>query len=248
MPEYDFLYLGDNARAPYGPLPFNIVYKNTLEAVKWFFKQGCSLVVLACNTASAKALRTIQQIDLPQIAPSKRVLGVIRPTAEVIGNYSKTNHVGVMGTQGTISSGSYQLEIEKFFPEIMVVQEACPSWVELVESNRQHTPEATAEVEKHISNLLKADSHIDALLLACTHYPLLIDEIVKAVPPGVNIITQGELIARSLKEYLGRHPEIDAKLSRQSTLEFCTTGDPLTFDNHSTIFFGSPVHCSHAEL
>ncbi|RYD71999.1 MAG: glutamate racemase, partial [Sphingobacteriales bacterium] len=185
LPRYDYLYMGDNARAPYGPRSFQQVYEYTLQAVEWFFKQGCPLVILACNTASAKALRTIQQNDLEKLAPAKRVLGVIRPTAEVIANYTKTGHVGVLGTKGTIASGSYILEIEKFAPGVSVSQEACPMWVPLIESNEHLKPGADYFVKQHIDNLLKKDSEIDTILLGCTHYPLLTNKLNCFIPQGI---------------------------------------------------------------
>ena len=237
LPQYDYIYMGDNARAPYGSRDFNTVYEYTLQCVQWFFSQGCPLVVLACNTASAKALRTIQQNDLPQIDPSKRVLGVIRPTSEVIGGYSKTGHVGVMGTTGTVQSGSYLIEIEKFYPGIAVSQEACPIWVPLVESNEHRSDGADFFIKKHIDHLLQQDAAIDTILLACTHYPLLIDKIMKYVPKGVSVIAQGEIIAASLQDYLNRHPEIEKKCSKSGERKFYTTGDIADFNNHASLFF-----------
>ena len=241
LPQYDFIYLGDNARAPYGTRDFETVYEYTLQCVKWFFSQGCPLVILACNTASAKALRTIQQKDLPRIGPSRRVLGVIRPTSEVIGEYSKTGHVGVMGTPGTVQSNSYLLEIEKFYPGIKVSQEACPIWVSLVESNEYRSPGADYFVKKHIDHLLQKDNAIDTILLACTHYPLLMDKILKYTPKGVSVIAQGQIVAASLQEYLSRHPEIDQKCSKNSVLQFYTTGETADFDNHASLFFGQDI-------
>ena len=207
LPGYDYIYLGDNARAPYGSRSFQTVYEYTLQCVKWFFKQECPLVILACNTASAKALRTIQQNDLQQTDPEKRVLGVIRPTSEVIGKYSKTGHVGIMGTTGTIQSGSYLIEIEMFYPRIHVTQEACPAWVSLVEANAFESPEADLSVKAHIDHLLQQDKNIDVILLACTHYPLLLNKILQHVPETVSVISQGKIIAESLKDYLQRHPD-----------------------------------------
>ena len=241
LPEYDYIYMGDNARAPYGPRDFDTVYEYTLQCVKWFFSQGCSLVVLACNTASAKALRTIQQTDLPTLDPSRRVLGVIRPTSEVIGKYSKTGHVGVMGTTGTVQSCSYLIEIEKFYPEIKVSQQACPIWVPLVETNEHLSPGADYFIKKHIDQLLEKDTAIDTILLACTHYPLLIDKIMKYVPGNVSVISQGEIVAASLKDYLNRHPEIEEKCSKSQGRKFYTTGDTGDFNNHASLFFGEKV-------
>jgi glutamate racemase len=248
LPQYDYLYMGDNARAPYGSRSFETVYEYTLQAVKWFFSQGCHLVILACNTASAKALRTIQQKDLPVLAPNKRVLGVIRPSAEVIGNFTKTNQVGILGTNGTVQSGSYILEIEKFFPSVNVSQEACPLWVPLIENNEFESDGADYFVKENIDNLLKKGIDIDAVLLACTHYPLLLEKIKKYMPGDVSIISQGEIIAKSLHDYLLRHPEIEAQCSKNGQLSFFTTDDIRDFDNHSSIFFGKTVQSKHLIL
>ncbi len=248
LPQYDYLYLGDNARSPYGTRSFETVYEYTLQSVKWFFEQGCPLVVLACNTASAKALRTIQQNDLPLIDPVKRVLGVIRPTSEVIGNYSKSGHVGVMGTSGTVQSGSYLIEIKKFFPAIKVSQEACPMWVPLVENNEFNAEGADYFVKKNIDNLLQKDSAIDAVLLACTHYPLLMDKIKQYIPGGIDIISQGTIIAKSLKDYLSRHAEIETKCSKNGGRQFFTTGEIRDFNNHASLFFGEDIHAERVIL
>ncbi|MEO6669192.1 MAG: glutamate racemase [Ferruginibacter sp.] len=242
MPANDYLYLGDNARAPYGTRSFDTVYQYTLACVKWFFEQGCPLVILACNTASAKALRTIQQNDLPLLDPSKRVLGVIRPTSEIIGNYSKTGHVGIMGTTGTVQSNSYLIEIEKFYPAIRASQEACPIWVPLVENNEHQSPGADYFVKKHIDQLLQKDPDIDAILLACTHYPLLMDKIMQFVPKAVAVISQGKIVAESLVDYLERHPEIAGKCSKNAKREFYTTGEVADFNKQASIFFGQEVH------
>lgn len=248
LPEYDFLYLGDNARAPYGSKSFEEVYKLTLECVKVLFDQGCHLVVLACNTASAKALRNIQQKDLPAIDPAKRVLGVIRPTTELAGNYTKTKHIGVLGTIGTVLSQSYPIEVAKFHPEVKVYQEACPLWVPLVESGKQNSPEAEVEVKKHINNLMSRSPKIDTIILGCTHYPLLIDKIKKFVPDNIALITQGEIVAKGLKDYLQRHPEMDAKCSKNNFIEFLTTGDTTNFDVHAGKFFGKEIKSKHLQL
>jgi glutamate racemase len=248
LPQYDYLYMGDNARAPYGTRSFETVYEYTLQAVQWFFSQGCSLVILACNTASAKALRTIQQNDLPKISGHKRVLGVIRPTAEVIGNYTKTNHVGVLGTNGTVQSQSYILEIEKFFADIQVSQQACPLWVPLIENNEYKSEGANFFVKENIDSLLKKDHEIDTVLLACTHYPLLMDKIMKYLPASVNIISQGKIVAESLKVYLQRHREMEALCSKNGECLFFTTDDTQDFDNHSTNFFGQAVRSQHLPL
>ena len=248
LPRYDFIYLGDNARAPYGTRDFDTVYEYTLQCVKWFFAQGCPLVILACNTASAKALRTIQQKDLPKIDPSKRVLGVIRPTSEVIGKYSKTGHVGLMATSGTVQSNSYLIEIEKFFPGIKVSQEACPIWVPLVESNEYRSPGADYFIKKHIDHLLKNDEAIDTILLACTHYPLLMDKIMKFTPTGVSVIAQGQIVAAGLQDYLKRHPEMDIKCSKNAGRKFYTTGETADFDDHASLFFEEHISSEKLHL
>ena len=241
LPQYDYLYLGDNARAPYGNKSFETVYEYTLQCIKWFFDQGCSLVILACNTASAKALRNIQQKDLPLLDPEKRVLGVIRPTSEVIGGYSKSGHVGVLGTTGTVQSESYLIEIGKFFPEIIVAQEACPEWVSLVEENKSNTPEADVLVKLHIDNILQKDKDIDTFLLACTHYPLLINKIKQHTPTGISIVSQGKIIAESLETYLKRHQSISENCSQNGSRVFFTTGDVVDFNAHASLFFGAEI-------
>jgi len=248
LPAYDYLYLGDNARAPYGSRSFETVYRYTLECVEWFFKQGCELVILACNTASAKALRTIQQHDLPVLAPDRRVLGVIRPTTEMIGNYTKTNEVGILATSGTVLSGSYPIEIEKFFPHVKVFQEACPIWVPLVEASEYDKPGADYFVEQHLNHIFSKSGQIDTLLLACTHYPLLKDKIQRFLPAGVQLLSQGQIVANSLVDYLKRHPEIEEQCSKNGQLAFFTTDSTEDFDNHATTFFGKPVSSSHLDL
>lgn len=248
MPEYDYLYLGDNARAPYGNRTYEEVYQFTLESVQWLFKQGCPLVILACNTASAKALRTIQQKDLPTIDPAKRVLGVIRPTSEIIGQFSASGHVGVMGTIGTVESGSYLIEIAKFFPDLQVTQQACPGWVDLVERNVHRSSEADDPVRQEIDAVFKKDEQIDTLLLACTHYPLLIDKIRQYTPEHVQIIAQGELVANSLSDYLIRHPEIAQTITTDGSRWFCTTGNAGLFEAHASAFFGDAVHAASISL
>lgn len=241
LPQYDYLYLGDNARAPYGTKSFETIYQYTLQSVRWFFDQGCSLVILACNTASAKALRSIQQNNLAAIDPSKRVLGVIRPTSEIIGKFTKNGHVGVMGTTGTVQSNSYVIEIEKFNPGLVVSQEACPIWVSLVENNEHNSPGADYFVKKHIDQLLQKDDNIDAILLACTHYPLLQDKIMQFVPEAVSVISQGKIVAESLQAYLTRHPEIEQQCSKSGKRSFFSTGEIADFDNHASFFFGEEV-------
>lgn len=248
LPEYDYLYLGDNARAPYGNRSFDTVYHYTLDCIKWFFEKGCHLVILACNTASAKALRTIQQNDLPRIAPYKRVLGVIRPTSEVIGNYTRSKEVGILATPGTVQSESYLIEIEKQFPGIAVYQEACPMWVPLIESNEHTGPGAEYFVKKHIDSLLNKSNNIDTVLLACTHYPLLAGTIRKFLPTGVQLISQGEIVAKSLADYLLRHPELESQCSKSGEYLFFTTDSTEDFDNHASIFFGKSIKSRHASL
>ncbi len=248
LPEYDYVYLGDNARAPYGTRSFETVYEYTLQAVKWLFSRGCPLIVLACNTASAKALRTIQQKDLPQIDETKRVLGVIRPTVEIIGNYTKTSHIGILGTRGTVQSKSYPIELEKFFPNITAHQHACPLWVPLVENDEYASPGADYFINKDLQQLLESSSKIDTVLLACTHYPLLLNKIEKFLPDGVSVISQGEIVAKSLEDYLWRHYEIELKCSKNGQLSFYTTDSTDDFDRQSRIFFGKKVSSVHASL
>jgi len=248
LPSYDYLYLGDNARTPYGTRSFDIVYKYTLQCVKWFFSQGCELVILACNTASAKALRTIQQKDLPGIDTSKRILGVIRPTSEIIGEFTRSGHVGIFGTTGTIQSDSYSIEIAKFFPGLIVTQEACPMWVPLVENNEHLQEGADFFIKKHIDQLLEKDPAIDTLLLACTHYPLLISKIEKNLPKNISVISQGEIVAKSLKIYLNKHSDLAASCSQSGNRKFYTTGETEDFNNHASMFFGEKINSIHIEL
>jgi glutamate racemase len=248
LPGYDYLYLGDNARSPYGNKTFETVYNYTLQSVKWLFEQGCPLVILACNTASAKALRTIQQKDLPSIDSDKRVLGVIRPTSEIIGTYSQSGHVGILGTSGTVQSQSYLIEIAKFFSTVEVTQEACPEWVSIVENNLIHTPYADEMIKKHIDCIITNDSKIDTLLLACTHYPLLMDKIKEHTPSNVSIVSQGVIVAESLRDYLKRHPVLADRCSKNQSRQFFTTGDIIDFNNHASIFFGSEVVAKQAFL
>ena len=241
MPEYDYLYLGDNARAPYGSRSFEVVYRFTLQAVEKLFKEGCHLVILACNTASAKALRTIQQNDLPHMDPNRRVLGVIRPTVELVDSISKSKHVGVVGTTGTISSQSYSLEIGKMFPHIKVSGEACPMWVPLVENNEFNAPGADYFVQKHLDLLFTKDPQIDTIILGCTHYPLLMDKIKKYVPSGITLLAQGEYVAASLKDYLVRHPEMDQKITKNGVSRFLTTESAAKFAEAASIFLNQQI-------
>ena len=248
LPAYDYIYLGDNARAPYGNRSFETVYRYTLECVQWFFEQECPLVILACNTASAKALRTIQQNDLPKIDASKRVLGVIRPTAEIIGNYSASKKIGILATSGTVNSDSYLLEIEKFFPGFKVYQQACPLWVPLIENEEYDRPGADYFVRKYIDQLLEQSADIDTILLACTHYPLLLTKIKEYIPAGINILSQGEIVANSLVDYLQRHTEIEKKISREGSRIFYTTDSAEDFDKHAGIFYGPLICSKHIHL
>ena len=241
LPQYDYCYLGDNARAPYGPRSFETVYKYTLEAVEWFFSMGCPLVILACNTASAKALRSIQQQALPDMAPENRVLGVIRPTAEVIGNFTKSRKVGILGTSGTINSSSYVIEIAHFFPDIQVFQQACPMWVPLIENREYETEGADYFIRKCLDDLMKQSPDMDTVLLACTHYPLLMQKIRQFLPAGIRVLSQGDIVAASLADYLKRHPEMETRINRGSeegSRLFFTTDSTEDFDNHASIFFG----------
>ena len=241
LPQYDYIYLGDNARAPYGPRSFETIYEYTLECVQALFDKGCRLVVLACNTASAKALRTIQQQDLPRIDPSRRVLGVIRPTTEIIGHLTRTGHVGVLATRGTVVSQSYVIEIHKFFPEIRVFQEACPMWVPLIENNEHTSAGADYFVQKHLEHLLAQSPDIDTIILGCTHYPLLLPKIKQFLPEGIRLVLQGEIVAKSLADYLVRHPEMEAACSKGGHIEFFTTESTEDFDAKATVFWGAPI-------
>ena len=248
LPEYDYLYLGDNARAPYGPRSFDVVYEFTRQAVVKLFEMGCHLVILGCNTASAKALRSIQQIDLPKIDPERRVLGVIRPTAEVIGSLTKTRHVGVLATEGTIKSESYNLEIRKLHPDIQVSGVACPFWVPLVEYNEADSPGADYFVKKRIDQIMRLDPQIDTLILGCTHYPLLMPKILKYLPQGVRVVPQGEYVAESLKSYLERHPQIEQRCARNGRVNYLTTENPEKFKEQAQIFLHEPVEVENISL
>ncbi len=248
LPQYDYIYLGDNARAPYGNRSFETVHQYTLQCVQWFFKQQCPLVILACNTASAKALRNIQQNYLPHINENKRVLGVIRPTTEVIGQYTKSRKIGILGTTGTIQSKSYQIEINKFFPDVTVYQQACPMWVPLIENNEYNNEGADYFIQKYLDNLLRQSADIDTILLACTHYPLLENRIKQFLPPYVSVLSQGSIVAKSLQNYLARHPEIEVNCSRQGKRQFYTTDDTIDFDQHASAFFGETIHAAHVVI
>lgn len=248
LPQYDYLYLGDNARAPYGPRSFDVVYQFTRQAVIKFFEQGCHLVIIGCNTASAKALRSIQQLDLPSLDANRRVLGIIRPTAESIGQLTVSRHVGILATEGTIKSDSYRLEIQKLFPDVQVQGMACPLWAAIVEANEADSPGADYFVKKRIDALLRSDPQIDAVVLGCTHYPLLMNSIVKHVPPGVRIVPQGEYVANSLQHYLQRHPEIDARCTKQGTARYLTTENKDKFKENAQIFLHEQIDCQHVSL
>ena len=248
LPEYDYIYLGDNARTPYGTRSFDVVYKYTLECVTKLFEMGCHLVILACNTASAKALRTIQQQDLPLLDPERRVLGVIRSTVEAIGSKTKSKHIGLLATTGTVQSDSYPLEINKLYKEIIVTSEACPLWVPIIENNEHNSDGADYFVRKNLENLLKSDPEIDTLMLGCTHYPLMLDKIKKYTPSGITIISQGELVAASLSAYLKRHPEMDAKCTKNSSIRYFTTESVDKFSSSASIFLNEAIVAEHLDI
>ncbi|MDX9908191.1 MAG: glutamate racemase [Mariniphaga sp.] len=250
LPQYDFLYLGDNARTPYGTRSFGVVYEYTLQAVKYLFSQNCPLIIIACNTASAKALRNIQQLDLPVIAPERRVLGVIRPSVEKVGEITKNGHVGVVGTPGTVQSETYPIELEKWSGGKVksVVQEACPLWVPLVENNEIDSEGAEYFVRKNITNILRKDKNMDTLILGCTHYPLLINQIRKFVPENIRILEQGQIVAEKLQDYLFRHPEIESKLSKNGRIRFQTTEAAESFNEKGALFLGQAVNAETVRL
>lgn len=248
LPDYDYLYLGDNARAPYGPRSFDVVYRFTLEAVRHLFSQGCPLVILACNTASAKALRSIQQNDLPDIDPSRRVLGVIRPTVEKIGELTRSGVIGVLGTNGTVRSRSYDMEIGKLYPGFTTVSQACPMLVPIVENDESDSEGADYFVRKYVSALMQKDPRVDTVLLACTHYPLLYDKIRRHVPESAGVITQGDIVAESLADYLRRHPEIESRCTRNASCTFSTTENPDDFTRLAAIFLGHPIKAIRVTL
>jgi glutamate racemase len=245
LPQYDYVYLGDNARAPYGTRSFETVYAYTLEAVRWLFSQGCQLVILACNTASAKALRTIQQRDLPLIAPERRVLGVIRPVTELVGKITRSRHVGVLATAGTVASQSYVIEIAKQFPDVTVVQEACPMWVPLLENSEIDSAGADYFVKQHIDRILSADRRIDTIVLGCTHYALFQPKISSYISKDIAIVSQGAIVANSLADYLARHPEIAERCSRQGRRDFYSSETPEFFERLAPLFYGSELCCRH---
>ena len=238
LPQYDYLYLGDNARAPYGTRSFDVVYQYTLQAVNYLFQQNCHLIILACNTASAKALRTIQQQNLPKLFPDRRVLGVLRPTTEEVGNITKSGHVGVLGTTGTVKSDSYKIEINKFFPDVKVIQHSCPMWVPLVENNCFNEAGGQYFVQKYLDEIFEKDNQIDTLILACTHYPILKESILKYLPNGVQLVEQGDLVANKLEDYLKRHVELAKNISSNGALNLLTTENSQKFDYHLNLFYG----------
>jgi glutamate racemase len=248
LPQYDYMYLGDNARAPYGPRSFDVVYEFTRQAVLRLFEMGCHLVILGCNTASAKALRTIQQHDLPQWDAHRRVLGVIRPTAEIIGELTHSRHVGVLATEGTIKSESYNMEIQKLYPDVFVSGVACPFWVPLVEYNEADSPGADYFVEKRINQIMALDPAIDTLILGCTHYPLLMPKIQKYLPQGVQVVSQGEYVANSLADYLQRHPEMEQRCAKNGQVHYLTTENPDKFKESAQIFLHEPVQVENITL
>lgn len=248
LPAYDYIYLGDNARTPYGTRSFEVVYQFTRQAVEALFARGCRLVILACNTASAKALRTIQQQDLPLWNSELRVLGVIRPTIEAIGDITRSRHVGILGTTGTITSGSYTMEIAKMYPDIQVTGEACPMWVPLVENGEYASPGADYFIQKHLEHILSADPRIDTLVLGCTHYPLLMDKIRQFLPEEITLLAQGEYVAKSLEDYLFRHPEMDVRLTRNGKCEFLTTESVERFSETASLFLDDKIHVEQISI
>ena len=248
LPQYDYMYLGDNARAPYGPRSFEVVYEFTRQAVVKLFEMGCHLIILGCNTASAKALRTIQQNDLPQLDPDRRVLGIIRPTAEVISSLTESRHVGVLATEGTIKSESYNLEIQKLHPDIQVTGVACPFWVPLVEYNEADSPGADYFVKKRIDQMMRMDADIDTVILGCTHYPLLLPKIHKYIPRGIRIVAQGEYVAHSLQQYFERHPQIEQRCTKGGSVHYLTTENPEKFKEQAQIFLHEPVEVDNITL
>ncbi len=248
MPEYDYLYLGDNARTPYGSRSYELIYEFTLQAVKWLFSQGCQLVIIACNTASAKALRTIQQNDLPLIDSQKRVLGVIRPTAESIEKITRSKHIAVLGTAATIRSKAYEKEIKKLSPNIEIITEACPMWVPLVENREYDKEGADYFVKQHIDSVLNKDKEVDTIILGCTHYPLLIDKIRAFTPKSVTLISQGEYVAKSLKDYLNRHELMDSLCSKNSETLYCTTESAERFESLASFLLNESIRAKKVNL
>ncbi|WP_300356233.1 glutamate racemase [Fluviicola sp.] len=248
LPEYDFLYLGDNARAPYGSRSFDVIYQYTWQAVQALFDRDCSLVILACNTASAKALRNIQRIKLPELHPDKRVLGVIRPSTEELDKHTKTKHVGVLATEGTIRSNSYQIELAKFAPDLVVNQHACPMWVPLIENNQFDTPGGVYFIQNDLVSILEKDPKIDTILLACTHYPILLDQLQRLLPEHIEVLAQGKIVAESLADYLIRHPEMDAKCSKGGSVRYLTTESAQAFSEKASLLMNDQIEAEHLTL
>ncbi len=248
LPQYDYIYLGDNARTPYGTRSFDVVYKYTLECVTQLFEMGCQLVVLACNTASAKALRTIQQHDLPLIDANRRVLGVIRPTVEAVGAMTKSKHIGLLATSGTVQSNSYPLEIQKLYSNVVVTSEACPMWVPLIENNEHLSEGADYFIRQNVEHLMKSDALIDTIMLGCTHYPLLSEKINSFLPKGIQVVSQGEIVAQSLVDYLRRHPEMDERCSKNGSINYYTTESVEKFSSLASIFLNETIHAIHIDF
>lgn len=248
LPEYDFLYLGDNARAPYGSRSFEVIYEYTWQAVQALFDRGCSIVILACNTASAKALRSIQQIKLPELHPDKRVLGVIRPSTEELDKHTKTKHIGILGTEGTIRSNSYQIELAKFAPDLVVNQHACPMWVPLVENNQFDTPGGVYFIQNDLMQLLEKDPKIDTILLACTHYPILQEQLQRLLPEHIEVLAQGKIVAESLADYLLRHPELAEKCTKNGSVNYLTTESAKDFSEKASLLMNTEIQAEHLTL
>ncbi|NDP20843.1 MAG: glutamate racemase [Paludibacter sp.] len=248
LPEYDFVYLGDNARTPYGTRSFDVVYKYTLECVTKLFEMGCQLVVLACNTASAKALRTIQQHDLPLLDANRRVLGVIRPTVEAVGAMTKSKHIGLLATTGTVQSNSYPLEIQKLYNDVIVTSEACPMWVPLIENNEYLSKGADYFIRKNVLHLIESDAQIDTIMLGCTHYPLLEDKIKSLLSERIQVVSQGEIVARSLVDYLQRHPEMDERCTKNGSIRYFTTESVEKFASSASVFLNDEIQAEHIDL
>jgi len=248
LPEYDFLYLGDNARAPYGSRSFDVIYEYTWQAVQALFDRDCSLVILACNTASAKALRSIQQIKLPELYPDRRVLGVIRPSTEELDKHTKTKHVGVLGTDGTIRSNSYQIELGKFAPDLVVNQHSCPMWVPLIENNQFDTPGGVYFIQNDLVAILEKDPKIDTILLACTHYPILMEQLQRLLPTHIEVLAQGKIVAESLANYLTRHPEMDAHCSKGGSVRYLTTESAKDFSEKASLLMNDQIEAEHLTL
>lgn len=248
LPDYDFLYLGDNARAPYGSRSFDVIYQYTWQAVQALFDRDCSLVILACNTASAKALRNIQRIKLPELYPDKRVLGVIRPSTEELDKHTKTKHVGVLATEGTIRSNSYQIELAKFAPELVVNQHACPMWVPLIENNQFDTPGGVYFIQNDLVSILEKDPKIDTILLGCTHYPILLEQLQRLLPEHIEVLAQGKIVAESLADYLVRHPEMDAKCSKGGSVRYLTTESAQAFSEKASLLMNDQIEAEHLTL